>query len=149
MAKHGRWPIQLVVGLAALALVATACGEEEVAGGGEGGGATVQVDLTDFSIAPDVSSVAAGSVTFVAENVGPSEHELVVLKTDIAPDALPVEGGAVEEEASGIEEIGEIEEFEAGGEESATFDLASGSYVLICNIAGHYEKGMAVAFQVT
>lgn len=148
MSRRGRWLVPLVVGLAVLALVAAACGGGEEAAGG-GGGSTVNVKLNDFSIAPDVSSVGAGSVTFVAENAGPSEHELVVLETDLAPDALPVEGGAVEEEASGIEAIGEIEEFEAGAEESATFDLAAGHYVLICNIPGHFGKGMAVAFEVT
>lgn len=146
MSRRGRWLVPLVVGLAVLALVAAACGGGEEAAGG---GSTVNVKLNDFSIAPDVSSVGAGSVTFVAENAGPSEHELVVLETDLAPDALPVEGGAVEEEASGIEAIGEIEEFEAGAQESATFDLAAGHYVLICNIPGHFGKGMAVAFEVT
>ncbi len=64
-------------------------------------------------------------MTFVANNTGPSEHELVVLKTDLAPDALPVEGGQVDEGASGIELIGEIEEFEAEAQESATFDLTA------------------------
>jgi len=151
MAKHGRRLIPLVAGLAVLGLVATACGG---GGGGEeqgtgGGGETVNVELKDFSIVPEVSSVGAGPVTFAATNEGPSEHELVVLASDLAPDALPVEGGKVDEEGSGIEMVGEIEEFEAGEEGSATFDLAAGNYVLICNIPGHYEAGMVVAFEVT
>jgi len=111
--------------------------------------ATVNVDLDEWSIAPDVSSVAAGDIEFVAANIGAVEHELVILKTDLAADALPVSGGRVDEHGAGVEEIGEIEEFGAGATESATFTLAAGDYVLICNIAGHYEEGMTAAFAVT
>lgn len=142
-------PPVLSVAVVAVALVLAACGggdEDEGDTGGEG--TTVSVELADFAVTPDVTSVAAGAITFVATNAGPSEHELVVLRTDLAPDALPVEGGMAAEDASGIEETGEIEEFEAGGTESATFELPAGSYVLICNIPGHYQAGMAVAFEV-
>ena len=131
---------------AVLALAGAACGGGEEPGAG--GGNTVNAKLADLSITTDVTSAAVGSVTFVATNAGPSVHELVVLRTDLAPDALPVEGGVVDEEASGIEAIGEIEEFETGGTESAAFDLTAGNYVLICNIPGHYEAGMAVALEV-
>lgn len=112
-------------------------------------GATVNVELAEFTIAPDVSSVSAGDIEFVATNSGEIEHELVILKTDLAPDALPVAGGRVTESAAGIDEIGEIETFPAGTTESGTFTLAAGKYVLICNIAGHYEGGMTAAFTVT
>lgn len=136
---------------AVLAFVAAACGGGTEAGGttGDGGGKAVNVELKDFAITSDASSVEAGAVSFVVTNAGPSEHEFVVLATDLAPDALPVEGAAVEEEASGIEAIGEIEEFEAGGTKTASFDLAPGSYVFICNIPGHYQSGMTVGFEVT
>jgi uncharacterized cupredoxin-like copper-binding protein len=29
-----------------------------------------------------------------------------------------------------------------------TVDLAAGSYVLLCNLPGHYESGMRTAFDV-
>ncbi len=136
----------LAVAVGVLGLVLAGCGgQTEEAGGAS----AVSVTLADFSISADPQGVPAGSVTFSVSNKGPSEHELVVLRTDLAPDALPVEEGKVEEEASGIEEVGEVEEFEAGGTESATFDLEPGSYVLICNIPGHYEAGMYLAFEVT
>ena len=135
-----------------LALLAAACG------GGNGtdqgttagsGATTVNVELKDFAITPEVSSATPGEVTFSATNAGPSEHELVVIKTDIAPDQLPVESGAAEETGTDLEAIGEIKEFASGGTESATFDLEAGNYVLICNIPAHYESGMAVGFEVT
>lgn len=161
-----RWPlVVLLVGvLAALALVAAACGDDEEetevaatpeAEGG-GAGATVNVSLIEWSVVPDTTSVAAGSVTFNATNDGAENHELVVIRTDLAPDALPVVEGKVDEDQ--VEVIGEIEEFASGTTESATFDLEPGNYVLICNITeveedgeieSHYQLGMRTAFEVT
>jgi hypothetical protein len=96
-------------------------------------------------------------VTFDTTNDGPDDdHELVVIRTDLEPNALPTdENGAVNEDGEGIEVIGEIEEFPPGETESATFDLEAGAYVLICNIydedeqEAHYAEGMRVEFSVT
>jgi hypothetical protein len=123
-----------------------------------GGGGTVAVTLQEFSVLPESDTASAGEVTFEATNEGPNDpHELVVIRTDLAPDALPTtEEGGVDEEGEGIEVIGEIEEFPVGETESATFDLEAGSYVLICNIVeeedgeleSHYVEGMRTAFAV-
>jgi hypothetical protein len=124
-----------------------------------GGGGTVAVTLQEFSIIPDSDSAAAGEVTFEATNEGPNDpHELVVIRTDLASDALPMsEEGGVDEEGEGIDEvIGEIEEFPVGETESATFALDAGSYVLICNVVeeedgeleSHYVEGMHTSFSV-
>ena len=50
--------------------------------------ATVGVELGEWFVNPGTAPVAAGSVTFEVRNVGKSDHELVVIKTDLAPDAL-------------------------------------------------------------
>ena len=50
--------------------------------------ATVGVELGEWFINSDSASVAAGSVTFEVSNIGESGHELVLIKTDLAPDAL-------------------------------------------------------------
>jgi uncharacterized cupredoxin-like copper-binding protein len=112
-------------------------------------GETVVVELKEWSVTPDKSSVAAGRVTFEAKNVGTIPHELVVLKTALPADALVVEESVVNEDASG-ELIGEIEEDElaAGQSSSTSFDLTPGKYVLFCNIPAHYQSGMFVAFEV-
>ena len=44
------------------------------------------------------------------------------------------EDRSVDEAGSGVEVIGEIEEFEPAGTMSGTFELEAGSYVVICNI---------------
>jgi uncharacterized cupredoxin-like copper-binding protein len=135
--------------LAAVALVAPACGDD--------GGATVDVTLQEFAVVPSESSASAGEVTFDATNEGPEDdHELVVIQTDLAIDALPTdENGAVDEEGEGITVLDEIEEFPPGETQSLTLDLDAGGYVLICNIwdeteqESHYQEGMRVAFTVT
>jgi uncharacterized cupredoxin-like copper-binding protein len=99
--------------------------------------------------------VAAGSVTFDA-NDGPNDvHELVVFKTDLAPDALPTGAdGSVDEEGEGLELIDEIEDIPVGETMSLTVDLEAGNYALICNIydeaeqESHYQEGMRTAFTV-
>lgn len=133
----------------ALALVATACG-------GGGGGGTVEVTLQEFAIAANPSSISAGEVTFETTNEGPNDpHELVVIRTDLAPDQLPTNpDGTVNEDGEGIEVLDEIEEFPVGETRSLTLDLEAGSYVLICNIydedeqEAHYQEGMRTAFTV-
>lgn len=134
---------------AVLAVALAACG---------GGGSTVKVSLQEWAVAPETDSASAGEVTFEATNLGPKDpHELAIVKTDLAADALPTNAdGSANEEGEGVELIGEIEEFEPGGTESAAFDLEAGSYVLFCNIVeeeegeieSHYQMGMRTAFTV-
>lgn len=116
------------------------------------------VTLQEFSVIPAQDSAPAGQVTFDVENTGPEDHhELVVIRTDLAPDALPTaEDGSVDEAGQGIEVIGEIEEFPPGRTQSRTFDLDAGSYVFICNVVeehegeveAHYSLGMRTGFTV-
>jgi hypothetical protein len=125
---------------------------------GDDGGGTVEVTLQEFAIAANPASIGAGEITFEATNEGPDDpHELVVFRTDLAPDALPTgEDGAVDEEGEGVELISEIEEFPVGETQSMTLGLEAGSYVLICNIVeeedgeleSHYQEGMRLAFTV-
>lgn len=119
---------------------------------------TVEVSLREFSIAPSVASVTAGTVTFEVTNDGPNDvHEFVVVQTDLAPDALPTDAdGAVLEDGDGMEVIDEIEDLAVGASETLTLELEAGSYVLICNIVevegdeteAHYALGMRSAFTV-
>ncbi len=117
---------------------------------------TVAVSLTEWAVTPDKTTVNTGPVTFNVTNDGPVDvHELVVIKTDLALDSLPVDAnGNVDESATGITLVGEIEHIAVGANANATFNLVPGNYVLICNIwdAGeqeaHYAEGMRIAFTV-
>jgi uncharacterized cupredoxin-like copper-binding protein len=151
------WGTALTAALVVSALVLAACGGDDDGGGGDGGGGTVDVTLQEFAVNPAQDSVPAGSVTFQVENTGPEDvHEFVVIKTDLAPDALPTDDtGAVEETGEGMEVITEIEDIPVGETQTVTADLEAGSYALICNIydeeeqEAHYQMGMRIAFTVT
>ena len=106
-------------------------------------GGPIKVRLTDFKIAPTVSSVAAGKVTFDATNAGKAEHEMVVVRTDKRPSQL-LKGN----EASEAGSVGEISETKAGASKQVTLNLKPGHYVLLCNVPGHFKAGMYKNFTV-
>jgi len=112
------------------------------------GAAPINVTLKEFSIAASPASVAAGEVAFSATNGGTVAHEVVVLKTDKAAKSLPTKSdGTVDEEA--LNSVGEVNDLEPGKAGAATFRLAAGKYLLVCNLPGHYAAGMVTAFTVS
>lgn len=107
---------------------------------------TPRAVLTEFAIALDPPEAPAGEVSIEAENAGTIPHELVIVRTDSAPDALPLEGAVVpEEEVTMAADSGLIER---GSTRTVTAELEPGAYVLICNVAGHYQAGMRASFTV-
>ena len=70
-----------------------------------------------------------------------------MFKTDLAEDALPVDGSTVTEDT--LDLVDEAEDIAPGVGTSLTVDLEPGSYVVICNIEGHYDAGMHAALTVT
>jgi hypothetical protein len=115
----------------------------------------VDVTLREFELITSADTAPAGKIYFRVSNEGPEDaHEFVVIKSDLDPDALPVEDGAVPEED--VDLIDEIEPFAVGSTGSITLDLEPGTYVLICNIAeehegeleSHYQLGMRTGFTV-
>lgn len=129
--------------LTIVALFAVSCGGDDGDSGGGGGDNSVGVTLHDFEVTLDASSTSAGSVSFDIHNDGPSTHEFVVFKTDLAADDLPLNAdGDVDEEGEGVEHVDEVEDIEADADGSLTVDLDAAKYVLICNLPGHYKAGM-------
>ena len=141
------------VGLAVIAMTIAACGA--AATPKPAGPTTVDVTLQEWAIVPSVTEVKAGQVTFNAKNISTKEeHEMVVVKTDLALFDLPKgSDGKVDEAGAGMTAVGEIPETAAGASGSVTLDLAPGNYLLICNIVdadgtAHYGSGMSTAFTV-
>lgn len=114
--------------------------------------------LKDFDVHPNTMQGKAGRLTLEAVNEGMSIHELVILKTDLNPSALPrkeatphqgiVTEYLVNEDDARITTIDEIEEFPAGTSQKKTVVLDPGHYVLFCNIPGHYDKGMYASLHI-
>jgi uncharacterized cupredoxin-like copper-binding protein len=128
---------------------------------------TVHVTLGDtnglggpMTLAVSPATAPAGDVTFVVKNAGTIVHEAVVLKTKVAFDKLPITYGGdppapVKTGADKVSEdtnIGETgdPDLEPGGTRTFTIkNMTAGEYAIVCNIAGHYGKGMRAPFTVT
>ena len=48
-----------------------------------------------------------------------------------------------------IKSLGETEEMQPGASKTLTLDLTPGTYLLLCNVAGHYAAGMWTVLTVT
>ena len=119
-------------------------------------GGKVNVMLQEWRMVADSKKVSAGEVTITVQNRGKEKHEMVLLKTDVPYDQLPLkrEGGIDEKGAGSV--VDEIEDIEPKMIKSMTVKLEPGSYVLLCNIveedAGkmeeHYKMGMRTPLTV-
>src|SRR4051794_8882298 len=150
----------LVVALGAVAGCSTASADPPPSG------TVVHVSITDhtavnlpMNFVIDKSTAPAGDVTFVVKNDGTIAHELVVLQTDTASDQIPVNAAgdppaAVPSAANKILEdnnVGETGDPDVQKGESRTFtikDMKAGHYVLVCNLAAHYQMGLRSDFTV-
>ncbi|MGD9697190.1 MAG: sulfocyanin-like copper-binding protein [Thermoleophilia bacterium] len=98
-----------------------------------------------FQTSVSPASAKAGKVTFTLKNKGTMVHEAVIIKTNVKVDKLPVKNGKASEKGK----VGAILNV-AGGKTSKplTLNLKKGKYLIICNVPGHYQAGMRVAFTV-
>ena len=107
-------------------------------------GGKLEVAMSDYEFAPSAVTAKAGRLRVTASNEGDAPHEFVLLRTDKAPDAVGTGGGKASEQGL----VGEIEEQEPGSSETHTFRVKAGKYVYVCNVDGHYGKGMHGALTV-
>ncbi|HUQ17059.1 MAG TPA: sulfocyanin-like copper-binding protein [Candidatus Saccharimonadales bacterium] len=131
---------QLSVVLAAALILATACGGAPESSEQP----TLSVDLTDFAVKADPGTVKAGHNVFAVRNRASMIHDLVVIRTDLAPNALPIDGGKAKEDGK----VGGVANLSGGISRKLVLELPAGRYVLICNVPGHYQLGMRTALTV-
>ena len=132
-----------LIALTLVAIIASACA---AAPADTGETPNVFADLSDYKIVIDHPSIAAGHVVFGIRNHASMAHEFKVIKTDLAPDQLPVDAATAKASETG--KVGELLDISAGASRKLVLDLAPGKYVLICNVAGHYQLGMRVGLEV-
>ena len=129
----------LIVCAVLLAAVLAACG----------GPASVNVTMTDYQMELSADSVAAGEVTFKIQNASEMTiHEFVVVQSDLQATEIPVGEDLLVDESL-FTPVDEVEDIPAGESAELTVTLTPGHYVLLCNIAGHYQLGMHADFNVT
>lgn len=130
--------------------------------------AVVEVSFDEWRIEAGEAPVRAGRVTFQERNAGAVAHDLMVVRTDRPPDALPrgLQGVAPElagdivfgkthsghrHDASASAAAGHAhagKHLDAGGRRRRTVRLDPGRYVVLCPIPGHYERGQAAVITV-
>jgi uncharacterized cupredoxin-like copper-binding protein len=139
------------VALAAMVVVPgilVGCGQPVVAGPVE---TVVSAELGEFYIKLDRASVPAGQVTFAVSNKGMMLHEMIIIKTDLAANKLPLgrEGDPTRVNEDKVTVSGEVADIDPARTKTGTFDLKPGRYLLICNQPGHFASGQWIVFQVT
>ena len=143
-----RWAWALALMLAALALVVLLTVERRHEPAPLG--TRVNVRLEDFKVRRDVAVVPAGTVSFRILNQGPTTHQLIVVRTDLAPDKLPLQrdGLTVNEDAPGIDLVDEVGGLDIDDRQTLALRMTPGHYVFYCNFEGHYLGGMYAALTV-
>lgn len=145
--RHGR---VVTAGLRAvgalLVVVAAACSR----GDATSRGTLVPVHTSDFKLTVGRLAVPAGYVTFRVHNTGPSTHEFIVTRTDIAADALPLRanGITVDEDSKRLHPAGQLGEIRLDATRDLTLKLEPGQYDVFCNLEGHYRGGMYAVVEV-
>ena len=144
--RRWAWALALVLAAVAIAVPLAVARRDEPTPRG-----TLQnVLLEDFEVRQESTVVRAGTVSFRIRNQGPTTHEVIFVRTDRAPDKLPLQddGLTVDEEGRGIDFIEEVSGLDIDDRQTLVLDLAPGSYVLYCNLEGHYLGGMYEALTV-
>jgi uncharacterized cupredoxin-like copper-binding protein len=144
--RRWAWALALVLAALALAVPFTVARRQEPTPSGT----PVNVLLEDFKVQRDAAVVPAGPVRFSVLNQGPTTHELIVVRTDRAPDKLPLQddGLTVDEEGPGVELVDEADGLDIDDRQTMVLGLAPGHYVMYCNFEGHYLGGMYAALTV-
>ncbi len=96
-----------------------------------------------MSIRTNVASAKAGKITFAVSNLSRSiVHEMLVVAVDNPNTPLPYDYSTGEIPEKQVKVLGETEEMQPNAEKTIEVDLKPGSYLLICNVPGHYASGM-------
>lgn len=106
----------------------------------------VIVDLKDYATKLSVATTKAGVVKFGIRNNGAMVHDFDLFKTDLPLDKLPVDGGSAKVKMDGL--VKQMINIAANRSTTVSADLPPGRYLIICNIAGHYQLGMRTELKV-
>lgn len=110
--------------------------------GGEGGG--------PMTLSLDQPTVKAGDVVFAVHNDAVSEaHEMVLVRLKAANEEVSVIAAKHRVDEKALKSLGEVSDLKPGADGTLKAKLKAGTYLLLCNIKGHYEAGMHAKLTVT
>ena len=103
-----------------------------------------------MGITLDATTVAAGKITFDVTNDSKDIiHEMILSPVPDGATELAYlkDENRVDEEKA--DHLGEVSELDPGKGGSLTVDLKPGTYIVYCNIPGHFVDGMWTMLKVT
>lgn len=111
---------------------------------------TVESVVKEWEVALASDLHVSGSVPFKIANEGSIAHEFLIVRSEkraseLLADVDPATGRIDE---ALIEVVDEQPEFEPGAPGAVTVDLSPGHYVVMCNIAGHFQAGMYADLEI-
>ena len=110
-------------------------------------GTIIGVNESEYTIRLNQRTAPAGEMKFILMNEGSIAHQFVLVKTEIPAEDLPLaENGFADTQAEGIELIYKEEAFPPAERRELELTLDPGHYVMLCNLPGHYARGMRVNF---
>ena len=103
-----------------------------------------------MSMRLDQPSVKAGKVTFEVTNWSRSVlHEMIIVAVDNPSAPLPYDYAQARIPEEQVKVLGEAGDLQPNTSTTVELTLSAGSYLLICNLPGHYAAGMVAALNVT
>ncbi len=131
--------------LGVIAVAAVACADS----GGGPTAASVDVVVRDYEVDAPARIDAGPQRRLVVHNEGPTVHELVLIRTEVAPGQLPLGTDGVTADEERLAPIAANEYIGVDEDGPLVADLDPGRYVLFCNLPGHYQAGMRAGFVAT
>ena len=107
--------------------------------------ASLALVLDEYAISPPASTVGAGRIVVDVVNADRAPHDVVLLRTALAPDQLPTVGITVDEGDPAVEVVARTARLEPGGTGEMAATLVAGTYVLGCSVPHHYVRERMVA----
>lgn len=102
-----------------------------------------------MSLKAEPDTVAPGVVTFQVINASKTTiHEMILSPAADPTKPLPFNANESRVDAEKAEHLGEVSELDIGKTGALTVTLKPGTYLIYCNIPGHYMSGMWTTISV-
>jgi uncharacterized cupredoxin-like copper-binding protein len=76
-------------------------------------------------------------------------HEFLVVRTDLDPNALPMEEDGTKVDEAKLKEVQELGDLDPGRSGEMRIMMKSGRYLMFCNRPGHFRAGMFAVLVAT